>query len=255
MTAIDFFGLLVPLSFLGLWLLEALFPARPWPARRGWGVAGLGFFVVMVLIGTFSPLLIPPEAFEWTLLDLSGLGPAGGFAVGWAVYTLAGFAWHRACHTFDPLWRWFHQMHHAPVRLDVPSGAVFHPLEMLAYTAITVGTTVWGLGLDPVAGAAIGWWAAFVSFFQHANLRTPRWLGWFVQRPEAHGLHHQPGQPAGNFSDLPLWDVLFGSFVNPERYEGEVGFPDGNDSRWLAMLAGRDANARPAASKEPLAAK
>jgi sterol desaturase/sphingolipid hydroxylase (fatty acid hydroxylase superfamily) len=51
--------------------------------------------------------------------------------------------------------------------------------------------------------------------FQHANLRTPRWLGYIIQRPESHGIHHERGLHAFNYADLPLWDMVFGTFRNP----------------------------------------
>jgi sterol desaturase/sphingolipid hydroxylase (fatty acid hydroxylase superfamily) len=79
--------------------------------------------------------------------------------------------------------------------------------------------------------------------FQHWNVSTPRWLGWFIQRPEAHCEHHRLGVHAYNYADLPLWDVAFGSFRNPGRFEGECGFAAPADRRMLAMLAWRDVNA------------
>jgi hypothetical protein len=35
-------------------------------------------------------------------------------------------------------------------------------------------------------------------------------------------------------------DMLFGTFKNPETFEGEVGFYDGASDRVLEMLVGRD---------------
>ncbi len=71
------------------------------------------------------------------------------------------------------------------------------------------------LGLDPVAAAATGYIAAFYGYFQHMNIRTPRWLGFIIQRPEAHCVHHQRDVHAYNYGDLPVWDMLFGTFRNP----------------------------------------
>jgi hypothetical protein len=34
--------------------------------------------------------------------------------------------------------------------------------------------------------------------------------------------------------------MLFGTYHNPATFDGEVGFTDGNDGRWLAMLAFKD---------------
>jgi len=76
--------------------------------------------------------------------------------------------------------------------------------------------------------------------FQHANIRTPRWLGLFVQRPESHAVHHQRGLHACNYSDLPLWDMLFGTYCNPAVWAGQAGLHDGASNRIGEMLIGRD---------------
>lgn len=241
MSLVDVIGLLVPASFFGLMLFEAIAPARRLAAQRGWRLVGVAFFVLLLAISITLPLAIPSEWVErYRLLDLSGLGVAGGFLVGWVLYTFVGYVWHRSCHASPLMWKLFHQMHHAPRRLDVASSAVFHPTESVAYTVITVVVTVFVLGLDPVAAALVGSFGAFVSVFQHANIRTPRWLGLLVQRPESHGLHHEVGGPRGNYADLPLWDILFGTFRNPDRFDGEVGLEESRDIRWAAMLGFRD---------------
>jgi hypothetical protein len=43
-----------------------------------------------------------------------------------------------------------------------------------------------------------------------------------------------------NFSDLPLWDMIFGTFENPATFDGEAGFYDGASRRIGSMLLGRD---------------
>jgi sterol desaturase/sphingolipid hydroxylase (fatty acid hydroxylase superfamily) len=61
----------------------------------------------------------------------------------------------------------------------------------------------------------------FLSVFQHTNVRTPQWLGYFVQRPESHSVHHGRGVHQYNHSDLPLFDILFGTFRNPKDFVRE----------------------------------
>ena len=114
---------------------------------------------------------------------------------------------------------------------------------MVVQALMQLFVTVIVLGLDPVAAALVGYVAAFHGMFQHWNVRTPRWLGYFIQRPEAHCEHHRLGVHANNFGDLPLWDLLFGSFRNPTSFDGECGFAAPADRRMLAMLAWRDVNA------------
>ena len=45
---------------------------------------------------------------------------------------------------------------------------------------------------------------------------------------------------ARNYGDLPLWDLLFGTFSNPRAFTGEVGFSPGSHRRVGSMLIGRD---------------
>jgi sterol desaturase/sphingolipid hydroxylase (fatty acid hydroxylase superfamily) len=85
--------------------------------------------------------------------------------------------------------------------------------------------------------------------FQHANIKTPRWLGYIVQRPESHCVHHERGVHRFNYSDLPLWDMVFGTFRNPAEWRGEAGFYKGASSRILAMLLGRDVSTPPSGSE------
>jgi hypothetical protein len=54
------------------------------------------------------------------------------------------------------------------------------------YTLIPLFLTVIVLGLDPLAAALTGYLFTFYGLFQHWNIRTPRWLGYFIQRPESH---------------------------------------------------------------------
>jgi sterol desaturase/sphingolipid hydroxylase (fatty acid hydroxylase superfamily) len=103
--------------------------------------------------------------------------------------------------------------------------------------------SVFILGLDPVAAAAVGYVATFYGMFQHWNVKTPRWLGYIIQRPESHGIHHELGVHAHNYSDFPLWDILMGTIVNPETFDGEVGFAGDAPQRVGAMLRFKDVNA------------
>ena len=82
----------------------------------------------------------------------------------------------------------------------------------------------------------------FLAVFQHAGVRTPGWLGALIQRPESHAIHHQQGVHAYNYADLPLWDMVFGTYRNPQTAlpRAPVGFYDGASSRIVDMLRFRD---------------
>lgn len=84
--------------------------------------------------------------------------------------------------------------------------------------------------------------------FQHTNVRTPHWLGFFVQRPESHSQHHRRGQHRYNYADLPVFDIIFGTFRNPLHHY-DVGFYPGSAYELPKMWLGRDISS-PSAVKE-----
>lgn len=245
MSTIDLIGLLVPLTYLVMLGIEAMWPARSFPPRRGWRWIGIAFLVVLGTVGTIVPLLLPLdwlEAHRW--IDGTGLGVAGGALAGWLVLSALSFGWHRAAHAWSPLWRFGHQVHHSPQRVDISGAALFHPTEMVVQVLFQLFVTVIVLGLTPLAAAWVGYIAAFHGLFQHWNVRTPQWLGYLIQRPESHCVHHRMGVHAWNYSDFPLWDIVFGTFRNPREFMGRCGFEDAAERRWATMLAWGDANAR-----------
>jgi sterol desaturase/sphingolipid hydroxylase (fatty acid hydroxylase superfamily) len=147
-------------------------------------------------------------------------------------------------HEFPALWRLLHQMHHSAERLDVASAFWFSPLDMIGWTLLTsVALTI--VGLPPAAATLAMLGLTFLGIFQHANVRTPRWLGYLVQRPESHSLHHARGLHRWNYADLPVVDMLFGTFRNPRGFAPATGFWDGASARVLDMLRLRDVAAEP----------
>lgn len=238
------FLLLTPATYFVMLAVEFVAPARRFPPRPGWQWIGIAFLLLSMAIGNALPLFLPVDWMaEHRWYDGTGLGVVGGAIVGFVVLELAVYAWHRSVHTFGPMWRAFHQIHHSPQRVDIPGALLFHPLETAAYTLIPLFVTVIVLGLDPLAAALTGYLFTFYGLFQHWNIRTPQWLGYFIQRPESHCVHHRMGVHFYNFSDLPLWDIVFGTFRNPKQYLGACGFEGGGDRRMGAMLAFEDVNA------------
>lgn len=125
---------------------------------------------------------------------------------------------------------------------DIPGSVLFHPTEIVAQVLLQLLVTLIVLGLDPVAAALTGYLAAFCGMFQHWNVHTPRWLGYLIQRPEAHCEHHRLGVHAHNYGDLPIWDLALGTFRSPAHFEGDCGFESPADRRLGAMLAFEDVN-------------
>lgn len=178
-------------------------------------------------------------------LDLRHLGLLPATAIALFVLEVATYWWHRSLHASRVPWRWCHQMHHSAERLDVFGAFVFHPFDLVGFILMAGVLPVWVIGLDPVAVglANVSIFAAVV--LGHANIRTPRWLGYIVQRPENHAVHHQRGLHAFNYADISLIDMIFGTFRNPATWEGQAGFYDGASEQVAQMLLGRDISSAP----------
>jgi sterol desaturase/sphingolipid hydroxylase (fatty acid hydroxylase superfamily) len=244
MGPVDIVAAMIPLTFLLMLGVELVFKTgRTWPKIPWWRAQGLFFFIVLMTLNAVLPSLVPPGLARYHLIDSDRLGVFGGALLGYLVTSFANACVHRAYHRHPLLWRYVHQLHHAPQRLDISGAVLFTPLEVTINVVVSFTIMVFVLGLDPLAAAITGYVAAFYGMFQHFNVHTPQWLGYLIQRPESHGVHHRRGFHAYNYSDLPLWDMLWGTFRNPQRFLGEVGFEKQAAMRLGAMLFGRDVNA------------
>lgn len=242
MDAEDIIGALIPITFVVFLVTERMFPRRTYPPIRFWNLIGVVSFVVTAVVSTLLPTLLPASWTQHHLFNGARLGLVGSVLVAYPLTALGSALLHRAFHEFHPLWLLGHQLHHSPRRLDIPGSVYFHPIDVALQTAPATLISVFVLGLDPLAAAIVGYISVFYGMFQHWNVRTPRWLGYIIQRPESHGLHHELGVHARNYSDFPLWDMLMGTFVNPDTFDGDVGFAGDAPRHVGAMLIFRDVN-------------
>ncbi len=237
---LDPLSLIILGMYLFLILWEAILPARQLPTVKYWKLRGLAFFTLFFFVASYLPMLTDPFLAQFQLIDLSNVGIILGSIVGIVIYELGIYAYHVTMHKFNFLWRTFHQLHHSAERLDT-FGALFHsPLDMIGFTF--TGSLVLALlvGIPPQSITLVLLMVNFTAFFQHANIKTPRWVGYIIQRPESHSLHHGKGIHKYNYADLPLIDMIFGTFKNPKSYQEETGFYNGASARVLDMLSFKD---------------
>lgn len=220
--------------------LEALFPARPLPPVRGWRTRALLVFAVYFFLSSYLPLLWSETLAKVQLFNLESVHPAVGTGIAVLVYEFLVYGWHRAMHRTTWLWRGFHQMHHSAERVDSFGAFYFSPLDILGWTVLGSLTLTVGVGLSAQAVSWFLYATTFLGVIQHTNIRTPQWLGYFVQRPESHSVHHARGIHRHNYSDLPLWDIVFGTFRNPKDFATEAGFHPGASALIPQMLLFRD---------------
>lgn len=236
--------ILIVLIYLAFVILERIVPAAEQPKVRRWGLIGAIFFVCAFVINGAGPALLMAALGGFTVLDLSGLGTVGGALVVLLATDLVGYWVHRGLHTSPFLWRWTHQLHHSAERFDMMGASFFHPFDFVVQNVLTPVAILTFLGVTPMA-AAVGGLVGFVlGVSPHLNVKTPRWLGYLIQRPEMHAVHHQRELHAYNYGVLALSDLLFGTWRNPESFPTTgYGFYEGSTSKLGAMLRGRDIQA------------
>lgn len=232
--------------YAALMLWESLAPARALPPMRGWRVRGITAFVLYFLLSSYLPLLWTQYLQPLQVFDLGHLGTWGGAVAGLLVYELCGYAYHRSMHGSTVLWRGLHQMHHSAERLDTFGAFWFSPADMIGWTAVSSVALTLIVGIDAQAATVVLLTVTLLAIFQHSNLRTPHWLGYIVQRPESHSWHHARGVHRDNYADLPVFDLLFGTFRNPRDFAPATGFHDGASLRVRDMLLFRDVAVPPA---------
>lgn len=232
------------LILLGMYVLlmiwEAIFPARKLPAVAGWKFKGLLAMVVYTLISVYLPILYAEWLPDSALADASQMNLVVQCALGVLTYELVLHFWHHALHKSGFLWKVFHQMHHSAERIDTFGAFYFSPMDMMGFTMMITFCFSFVVGLSPIAVTIVLLTVNFLSIFQHTNVRTPVWLGYIIQRPESHASHHGKGIHANNYCDLPLIEIIFGTFSNPENFPEENGFYQGASDKIIPMLLFKD---------------
>jgi sterol desaturase/sphingolipid hydroxylase (fatty acid hydroxylase superfamily) len=224
----------------GLIIVDWFVRGHTHDSTRFWRVRATLVTVAVFFIAGYVAVFWGAVLGDFHLIDGRRLGPWAGAAVGIAVYELLHYWYHRAAHEFDWLWRAGHQMHHSAESFDAFGAYYLHPFDAFMFTTISSLVLYPLLGLSVEAVVIATFFLTFNAMFQHMNTRTPRWLGYIIQRPESHSVHHGRGIHRFNYSDLPLWDIVFGTFRNPEKFQREHGFYNGASERIPEMLVFRD---------------
>lgn len=230
--------------FVFCFIVERLFPGWKLPAVRTWPIRvllvnGVQLGVVLLAGITWERWLSSVSLFH--LSDV--VSPAVGGVIAYFIATFIFYWWHRWRHESDFLWRAFHQIHHSPQRIEVITSFYKHPGEMIVNSIIGSLLVYTLLGLDLEAGAIYTFCTAIGEFFYHTSVRTPRWIGYFFQRPEMHRIHHQHNRHKNNYGDIVWWDMLFGTYENPKEFTATCGFDDAKEQQLIPMLAYKDVHA------------
>jgi sterol desaturase/sphingolipid hydroxylase (fatty acid hydroxylase superfamily) len=167
------------------------------------------------------------------------LNPIAAGLLSFLVASFVAYWWHRLTHYSDTLWRVFHQLHHSPKRIEALTAFYAHPLDSIIATLINGAVSFLVLGVDVVAAVISMCLVSVFNLVAHADQKSPYWLGYIIQRPEMHRVHHESGSHRNNYG-LPLWDIIFGTWVNPRVSDVECGFEQQKANKIKEMLLFED---------------
>jgi len=220
-------------------VVERAYPGRQLPKVSGWYWRALVVNLCQLGI-TLATARLWITLFDVSVFHLSRWNAPllEGF-VGWFVGTFFFYWWHVLRHQ-NGFWLIFHQVHHSPARIEVATSFYKHPVEILADAILSAVVLYPLLGCSMMGAFWYNFFAGTGEYFYHANVKTPRWLRFFIQTPELHSIHHEYDVHRYNFSDIPVWDRLFGTYKDTTTFTPRCGFPAGAERKLIAMLLFRD---------------
>lgn len=212
--------------FGAFFVLERWLPSHSRPVQKG-------FSTLWGAVCIFAMIWAQCVFYVWT--GTTGMGPTlasnplleGGLF--YLVYSLANYWAHRVKHSWYPAWKYLHTLHHAPSHMDSRIAFYRHPVEMIANTLLLLilGKVVLNVSAEAAGMALVI--EGCLECFHHANIRLPSWsrkLGYLIQTPEMHLVHHKLGLHRYNYSPLSAWDTLFGTAKVPSNDDFRLGFKD-----------------------------
>jgi sterol desaturase/sphingolipid hydroxylase (fatty acid hydroxylase superfamily) len=238
---------------VGFLVVERLWPAAALPRVRAW-------YPRIILINAIQAGILVLSGITWdlwlqrvSLFQLDGrMGVLPQAIIAYIVSSFIYYWWHRWRHTSHFWWTVCHQLHHSPRRIEVLTSFYKHPVEITLNSILSAAIVYTLLGVSIEAAALYTVFTAVAEFFYHWNVKTPVWLGPIFQRPESHRIHHKRNYHTNNYADLPIFDIMFGTYQNPRETVPACGFSRDNEDRFEDLLAFRDLHDKQVASSSPL---
>jgi sterol desaturase/sphingolipid hydroxylase (fatty acid hydroxylase superfamily) len=193
------------------------------------------------LLGAQPPLTAP----HWLLIVIVTVLQVVMFDLGY-------WTAHRIMHEIPMLWE-FHKTHHAAEVLTPMTSARSHPIDDLFQTNFVAASLGLGYGLlvyafgeeaQPLSllGTNVIFFVYFITLFhlRHSHVWLPikGWLGYIIQSPAHHHIHHStnPRHYGKNLGFcLSFWDWIFGTLYIPDKREA-IEFGLGEESGEFATL-------------------
>jgi sterol desaturase/sphingolipid hydroxylase (fatty acid hydroxylase superfamily) len=188
------------------------------------------FFTLGLSIGVSkltTALLGPSSNLRLTIAPETPAGMALAVFGLWLVFTFNDYWWHRLMH--QPLFWPLHRMHHTATELSVFSQFRDNPGNAIL-TKFYIVLPVIFFNISPEVLTVYTVVGTVNGSLTHCEL--PWGFGllgrWLVCSPIAHQIHHsaEPEHYNANFSFLPLWDRLFGTWYAGEKKATIFGVAD-----------------------------
>lgn len=225
--------------FICVFTIEVVAPASKNHCDKRWMILASSISLVQSVFTIVSGVIFVELFKHASLFEFRASHILVQGLLGFVLTSFIAYWWHRAMHKFDLLWRIFHQLHHSPRRIEALTSFYLHPFDGIAATFLNATCCYLILGLNAYGTACSLIFAALYNIYIHADIKTPYWLGFVIQRPEMHRLHHKYMHHAQNYG-FAIWDFLFGTFSNPKEYVSEVGFDKSKENRIYDMLKTKD---------------
>ena len=203
-------------------VLERFICARQNPRK-------IGFYSCLTGISIFAISWLQFVLYCWPIelpsLFAILLPPIAEGFVFYLFYSFGNYWFHRWKHADPRLWRWLHSLHHAPNHMESVVAFFRHPAEIVANTVylVLIGKLLFGVSAEALLIALTI--EGCLEVFHHSNIRTPCWLrplGYLIQLPEMHLVHHQMGLHKYNYGPF-LWDFVFRTVRIPQTWDQQLG--------------------------------
>ena len=112
-------------------IVERRVRARAWPVVPGWWPRAIAANAVQAATAVaagraWDGWMLRHRPWSLDELDLAWQALASYLAI-----TFVYYWWHRWRHEVPLLWRWLHQLHHSPQRIELVTSFYKHPFEIV----------------------------------------------------------------------------------------------------------------------------
>jgi sterol desaturase/sphingolipid hydroxylase (fatty acid hydroxylase superfamily) len=243
-------GLLSLLLFLVVVACERFVPHRPdWNRADGqlWNDLGHTLFGTAfgAHVGNVATSALFAGAGLWATSKWGGAlwpifwPPVAQVVLVFLVADLGRYVQHRLLHGVPFLWR-FHQLHHSGEVLTALKASRSHIVERITQQIFMFGPLIFLGAPAPFVLAYVVPNSAF-GLFSHSNADFRLgYLEYVLMGPGSHRLHHSADMVEGNSnfgSALVLWDIVFGTYVNPRARPAPSKMGIANDPTPKGFLA------------------